>query len=74
MAGLSGAVSGMIWMMPVSAVSLGVARATSATPGTCSISAARSSMRPSGSVEVTIVPVMMSGPLAPGPNFSATRS
>ena len=31
-------------------------------------------MRPSGSVEVTIVPVMMSGPLKPGPKCSDVRS
>ena len=56
------------------AVSFGVARATSFTPGTCSISAFRSAMSPSGSVEVTIVPVMMSGPFEPGPKCSAVRS
>ena len=39
-----------------------------------SISSARSSISPSGSVEVTIVPVMMSGPLKPGPKCSAIRS
>ena len=31
-------------------------------------------MSPSGSVEVTIVPVMMSGPLKPGPKCSDVRS
>ena len=61
-------------MMPVSAVSFGIASATVSTPGTVATSSARSSMRPSGSVEVTMVPVMMSGPLTPGPKCSAARS
>ena len=74
MAGSSGAVSGTIWMMPVSAVAFGVASATSLTPGIFSISSARSAIRPSGSVDVTIVPVMMSGPLKPGPKCSDARS
>ena len=37
-AGSSGAVSGTIWTMPVSAVAFGVASATSLTPGIFSIS------------------------------------
>lgn len=58
----------------VSAVSLGTASATSLTPGIRSTSAATSSMSPSGSVEATIVPVMMRGPFEPGPKCSAVRS
>ena len=60
-AGSSGAVVGTIWMMPVSAVSFGVASATVLTPGIFSISSAEVLHQPSGSVEVTIVPVRMRG-------------
>ena len=73
-AGSSGAVVGTSCTIPVSAVSLGVASATVSTPGRLSTSSARSLMSPTGSVEVTIVPVRMIGPLNPGPNSSATRS
>ena len=60
--------------MPVSAVWFGVARATCATPGIFATSSPMSVMRVSGSFEVTIVPVMMSGPLAPGPKYSSVNS
>ncbi|CAH0151077.1 hypothetical protein SRABI128_00544 [Microbacterium sp. Bi128] len=74
MRGSSGPVSGTICTMPVSAVSLGVARATSATPGIFATSSPMFCIRVSGSLEVTIVPVMMSGPFAPGPKYSSVSS
>ena len=70
----AGAPVGMTWIMPVSAVRLGVARGTLTTPGIASISCLRLSIRPSGSVEVTIGMVTMRGPLKPSPNLSATTS
>ncbi len=66
--------SGTTWMMPVSAVSFGVASGTSATPGRSAISSPTWSMSATGSVLVTIEPVTMSGPLKPSPKFSETRS
>ena len=51
-AGSSGAGRGSTCTMPVSAVSFGRGEGTSSTPGRRSTSSARSSIRPSGSVEV----------------------
>ena len=70
----SGEPSGITCTMPVSPVSLGVARGTDATPSTAAISAPRSSMSPTGSVLSMTEPVTMSGPLKPGPKCSAMRS
>ncbi len=61
--GESGAVVGMTWMMPVSAVAFGVATGTAATPGIAAISSPIFVIRPTGSVLDTIEPVTMSGPL-----------
>jgi hypothetical protein len=58
---------GTTWTMPVSASWFGVASGTSATPGSFLISAFRSSIMPSGSSEVTMSAVTISGALWPGP-------
>lgn len=50
-------------MTPTVASWLGVASGTSTTPGSAEISSARSSMRPTGSVLVTIGVVSSSMPL-----------
>jgi len=73
-AGSSGPVVGMTWIMAVSALALGTAAATISTPSIASTSARMPSRIAIGSLDSTIDPVITSGPLNPIPNSWLTRS